>query len=202
MARDYNDLLADISDWLVRDMAKVAATLVFLAEDRHKRDIHIRKMIRRSITVGQDTRFLPLPKQFLQMNRLQILLGDNLGKLTQVAAEAINERTPREDTTQYCIHEELEFNTVIGAGTEVEMLYYAEFDPLSATNLTNPLLELGFGTYLYGALAESAPYLREPERIPEWEGEYDKHVEAVLESDRRSRFNAGEMRVTVQGVTP
>ena len=177
MARDYNDLLADISQWLVRDMAQVTPTLIQLAEDRHKRDIHIRKMIRRSEAEGLGTRFLPLPKQFLQMNRLRLIGDNDTGKLVQVAAEALFDGTPRSNVTRYCIHEELEFDSTVATTGTMEMVYYAEFDRLTADNITNGLLEMGYGTYLYGALAESAPYLRDPERIPVWEGEYDKHVE-------------------------
>ena len=60
-----------------------------------------------------------------------------------------------------------------------ELNYYERLAPLSASNTTNWLTAECPQLLLYGALVESAPYLRDDERIAVWRAEYEKHVAAI-----------------------
>ena len=68
-----------------------------------------------------------------------------------------------------------------------ELVYFRNVPKLSNTNTTNWLLELAPDLYLYGTLLQSAPYLRDDERITTWASLYAKKVLDIEESDQRTR---------------
>ena len=54
------------------------------------------------------------------------------------------------------------------AGLGTTLVYRASFDALSSTNDSNWLLKLSPAIYVYSALEQSAPYLKEDPRLPTW----------------------------------
>lgn len=52
------------------------------------------------------------------------------------------------------------------------LVYDATVAPLTSTNTTNWLLTSHPDVYLFGSLYQSAPYLKDDERIPVWEQKY------------------------------
>src|SRR3990167_2951986 len=62
---------------------------------------------------------------------------------------------------------------------EFELNYYERLAPLSASNTTNWLTDNCPQLLLYASLIESAPYLRDDERIAVWQAQYEKHVAAI-----------------------
>ncbi len=65
-----------------------------------------------------------------------------------------------------------------------ELFYYAKLTPLDGTNTTNSLLTDAPDAYLYGALAASAPFLLNDERVQLWESLY---------TDVRDTLNGAEI---------
>lgn len=55
-----------------------------------------------------------------------------------------------------------------------ELAYYQRLQPLDAGNATNWLTENAPQLLLYASLLESAPYLRDDDRIATWQGLYDR----------------------------
>jgi hypothetical protein len=78
-----------------------------------------------------------------------------------------------------------------------EVVYYAKITPLSDSNTSNWLLTLSPDIYLYGALMQSAPYLKDDERLVVWASVYQKMVEDMNVSDERSRGQVS-MRMAFQ----
>jgi len=66
--------------------------------------------------------------------------------------------------------------------------YKAGIAVLSDTNTTNWLLTNYPNLYLYAALLESAPYLRDDERILLWQGMYDDGVNRLRKYRTREEF--------------
>lgn len=203
MARDYNTLIADVGNWLARDdLAAVIPTFIDLAEDRLADELRIRAMTKRSRAVGNGTRFIELPTDYLDMRRLWLVSATPY-TLNQVAPESLqpwNASSP-DRPDEYVIHEELEFDNTLSRDQTVEMLYWARFPALTPSNLSNWLVVNNYGSYLFGSLVEAAPYLVADERIPMWESRYQAHTAALLESDKRSRIG-GKPSVKIMGSTP
>lgn len=54
------------------------------------------------------------------------------------------------------------------ADAAIQLDYYQRLPMLSATNLTNWLLDISFDLYLYGSAIQFVPWSKEPETLPLW----------------------------------
>ena len=68
-----------------------------------------------------------------------------------------------------------------------EVMYYEEVQPLDATNQTNWFTLYAPQAMLYGSLLQAMPYLKNDERIPMWQAQYDKIV-AQLKTENIQRL--------------
>lgn len=75
-----------------------------------------------------------------------------------------------------------------------EVLYW-ELPPLiDSTTQTNWLTTYAPNLLLYGALHESAPFLKNPEMAQFWQSEYDRHLLALAGEDMRQIADRTQMR--------
>jgi len=63
-----------------------------------------------------------------------------------------------------------------------EVLYYERNQPLDSTNQSNWFTQYAPQALLYGSLLQAMPFLKNDERIPMWQGQYDKII-AVLQNE-------------------
>jgi hypothetical protein len=57
-----------------------------------------------------------------------------------------------------------------------EVMYYEEVQPLDATNQQNWFTQYAPQAMLYGSLLQAMPFLKNDERLPMWQAQYDKIV--------------------------
>lgn len=203
---DYTTLQADVAAWLAKDsLTAVIPSFIRLAETRIRRDVRVRQMVKRARTTGEATRFLALPDDYLELRTLRLVndSGEPI-PLDEAEPDALKIRsTTGGNPTAYSLHRELEFDAVVPRTTSLEMVYYAPFAAL-ATASTNWLSENAEDVYLYGALMQAEPYLKNDDRIDTWASGYLGAVEAVNDADkrgRRSRAGRG-LNMTRGGATP
>ena len=67
------------------------------------------------------------------------------------------------------------------------MLYYEEVQPLDSTNQTNWFTQYAPQAMLYGSLLQAMPFLKNDERLPMWQAQYDKIV-AQLKTENIQRL--------------
>ena len=89
---------------------------------------------------------------------------------------------------------ELELFPTPGAITTIEMIYRANLPSLNA-NTTNWLLALAPDAYLYGALLEASPYIKNDGRIQVWGAAVASALSDLNSLGNNSAFNAGPMQV-------
>ena len=75
-----------------------------------------------------------------------------------------------------------------------EVLYYERVQPLDSSNQTNWFTIYAPQALLYGSLLQAMPFLKNDERIPMWQGQYDKIMQ-VLKSEDLTRI--GDRQATV-----
>ena len=63
-----------------------------------------------------------------------------------------------------------------------EVLYYERIQPLDSSNQSNWFTQYAPQALLYGSLLQAMPFLKNDERIPMWQQQYDK-VMAVLRNE-------------------
>ena len=77
---------------------------------------------------------------------------------------------------------------------QFELQYYELPDPLSAVNQTNWTTQYAPQLILYGTLLEAMPFLKLPERIPEFQALYDRALAAVTKEDQLRAIDSAAIR--------
>lgn len=75
-----------------------------------------------------------------------------------------------------------------------ELQYYERPLPLSSTNQTNWTTQYAPQLLLYAALMEAMPWLKTSERIPEFQGLYDRALTFIKQEDSERLFDSAAKR--------
>lgn len=194
----YLELKAAVSNWLNRDdLDSVVPDFISLAETQFNRTIRHRKMVERlSLTV--DGQYVAIPADWLQTIRFQLNTTPVTPLLYVTPEQALEEEQVYSQSQQPL------FFTVVGdtfqvvpspdAEYDAELMYYASVLPLSDSNTSNWLLAENPDLYLYGALIQSAPYLKEDERLNTWAGIYQRLFDDMMLADERARIGSSKLK--------
>ena len=200
----YSELKSSIADWLNRDdLTTVIPDFIRLAEAQYNRSIRHRKMITRS-TATIDSRYSATPADWIQTVQL-ILLTDPVQTLDYVSSEHINDKRAASSaggrpTCFTHVGEEIEVYPAPDSSYTAELLYYATIPALSDSNTSNWLLSLSPDIYLYGALIQAGPYLRDPEQLNTFAALYQQMVDDMNISNERTRGQTStRMRIPAFG---
>ena len=196
----YSGLQAAVADYLNRtDLTTQIPGFIALAEAKFNRDERLR--CRQSLVRAQAdlaSQFEALPGDYVEMWNIQL----NTQPVTvmeyvppQVADQIKNDWwAPGKPTKFTVVGNTMELIPAPDATYSAEMLYFSMIPSLS-TNPTNWLLQLAPDAYLYGALLESAPYLRDDDRIAVWGNLYNSILDQIRVNDQRATYNAGPIKM-------
>lgn len=198
----YSELKTAIADWLNRDdLTATIPNFIALAEAQMNRTIRHRKMVTRA-TATLDTPYFAVPNDWLE--NIRFLLNTNpVTPLLYVTPEQLIE-----DQQKYSASGQPMFYTMVGQQFEVlptpnssyssELLYYAKITSLSDSATTNWLLTESPDLYLYGALVQSAPYLKEDARVQTWVALYQQLHEDMRLADERARIGSSKLKPRIR----
>ena len=198
----YTDLKNTIADYLARDdLTTQIPDFIRLAEQRLRRDLHIRQMLKVATadTVADDST-VSLPSDFLAMkdlhldtNPVRVLQFQNTSNFFRNART-----TDKGVPTMYTLlGSEFQFAPYPDAVYTLRMVYYHKPDFLSDSNTSNLFLANCPDLLLYGALAEAEPYLMNDERVATWAGLYDRGLASLRASDDDSEYPSSPMSITL-----
>ena len=200
----YAELQAAIADWLNRDdLASVVPSFIALAEADINRTLRDYRMEKRS-KAQLDAQYSALPGDWLETIRLS--LADGSHRLEMVSDGALAElRAQRRDATGRPTHYThtaggLELFPTPDASYEAELVYFAKVPSLSAGVTTNWLLSAAPDVYLYGALTQSAPYLKDDQRASVWAGLYQNALNNLNTASERARYSGSGLRLRNRGM--
>jgi hypothetical protein len=211
----YADLQAAVTEWLARDqdttlIARIP-TFIQFAEAKFNRELFVRQMEQRSsatVTSGvDDAEFVLLPPDFQSMRRVRLSSVTGKPHLDFKSGTQLDEyRMSTANVTNQPLFfsifgSEMELCPTPDQNYTIEMVYRRVIPDL-ADNSTNWLLQLAPDLYLYGALLESAPYIKEDERLQTWGLGFKTALDGLNNLGLTSTFNAGPMNMRVSGVTP
>jgi hypothetical protein len=210
---DYNSLRDAVTEYLARDQDAILIaripTFIQLLEAKMNRGLFVRQMELRATALADpssssEPEFISLPSDFQTMRRVR--LSGVAGKpcLAFLSGTQMDEyRFSQQDVAQ-----QPRYFTVFGSEIElaptpdkpytVEMIYRQNV-PALASNTTNWLLTIAPDLYLYGALMEAAPYLKEDPRIQTWGALFASALDDLNELGKSSTFNAGPLTVRPTG---
>jgi len=209
---DYASLQTAVTEYLARDQdATLIARIpsfIQLAEAKFNRQLFLRQMEQRATAVinlaASEPEFVSLPSDFQSMRRVRLSSVTGKPCLEFKSGTQIDEyrfgtsnvaARPRYVTV---FGNELELAPTPDAAYTVEMVYRQGI-PALASNGTNWLLALAPDLYLYGALLETAPYIKEDARIQTWGLGLSSALTDLNTLGLTSTFNAGPMTVRVSG---
>lgn len=208
---DYQGLCNKVADTLNRqDLTTVIPDFVTLATSRIQRDMarlkHPSGIVRAQASVLNN--YAPLPSDYLSM--YQLADTDTMQALIYITPDqsmTVQSQGWSPDTTYvpilgayYSPTGTNTYYTVLGNTIRIvptpngttpltlDLWYYAQLSALNTTATTNWVLTKYPDLYLYGALAHTAPYLKNDERIAVWDGIYQTILRDIeVEADRATR---------------
>ena len=177
---NYSELKSSVADFLNRqDLTAVIPTFISLCEADLNRSVRHRSMLCRA-TATLETQYTSLPADFLEAKNIQ-LNSNPVTTLKYVTMEQLDllKQTYRSSGIP-------KYYTIIGDTIEVlpapaeeytiELTYYKKLPALSDSQTGNWLLTSHPDVYLYGTLMQSAPYLKDDERVGVWGTLYRQFV--------------------------
>lgn len=196
MALDtFAGLKATIADYLNRDdLTAIIPSFITIAEAKFNRKLRTRQMIKRAN--GQiESAFFAYPSDWLQAKEFQ--LNTNPIVRLQFVTEAYGDELKANryvsigQPAYYTITgTQLEFIPAPDSTYSAELTYYAKIPALSDANTSNWLLAYAPDLYLYGALLEAAPYLKDDERLAVWSQMYINSLGDIEVADQRASVSS------------
>lgn len=208
----YTDLKASIAGWLNRrDLTAVIPDFIRLAEDdinARLRDRRMQKRVEATFT-GQP---VALPSDWIEAARVspegeaQPLEPVSLVRLQELRAARQPLVTPAPGDPQtgrplyFAVNGGLlELYPAPGGSLTLEMTYFAKLPRLTDAAPTNWLLDEDAGIYLYGALIQAAPYLKDDARLPVWAALFKEKIEARNAVSRLAAYAGGALKRARRG---
>lgn len=186
----YADLKAAIALWLNRrDLTDQIPAFITMAHAKFNRELRVRDMQTRAeaTTSGE---YITVPSDFLAPYSLELAVVPGVwGEPIEFISEDQAKQRRAERANQFRWYSIFgnSFELIGAQPTNVnfKLKYYAAIPKLSASVTTNWLLTKSPDLYLYGAVLEAAPYLKNDERLSTWATMRQQVIDMMnLESER------------------
>jgi hypothetical protein len=209
----YAALQLEIADYLARsDLNAKIPSFITLAEAKFNRSLFVRQMEQRATALvlpdSAEPEYISLPLDFQSMRRVRLSSATGKPRLDFLSGVQADEyrHTSGDAAGQpqffTIFGDEIELIRTPDADYTIEMIYRKNIPALSALNTSNWLLALAPDAYLYGALLESAPYIKDDDRIQVWAAGLSSVIEGLNNLGTTSTFNSGPLEMRTSGVTP
>ena len=189
----YNSLVNDISTYLERtDQATLdkIPTFIMLAEQVIASEIKFLG----NLTVMQSTMtatqsVIDKPARWHKTVSMNVVVDGERQPILLRKYEYLREYWPDSTQTEvpkfYC---DYDYTHWLVAPTPAqnynfEVLYYERIQPLDSSNQTNWFTIYAPQALLYGTLLQAMPFLKNDERIPMWQSQYDKIINTLKSED-------------------
>ncbi len=184
----YAGLKASVADWLNRaDLAAVIPDFITLAEGQMNRRLRVRRMVA-TASASISAAYESLPADFAGALAVTFSDGRQLDFLTPDALAQktfLHQPSPAEPTHYSVVGTQFQFYPPPDQAYRALLTYYQALPPLAA-NASNWLLATAPDAYLYGALTQAAPYLKDDTRIPIWGELFTSALSDLKAADRES----------------
>ena len=191
----YSDLQNAAADYLNRgDLTTQIPLFIQLAESE------IKQRVRRTTTtavISVNSYSNPLPSDCQEVRSVRISSSNpyQSSPLYLVSPDMLAEFAQLSNATgipQYCY---ITGNNIVlsptpTSTTSLEVIYYPQLIPLSATNPTNVVLTERPDLYLWGTLKHAQSFLKDDDRIPTWANQFEAAVAQLNTEREREEFSA------------
>jgi hypothetical protein len=199
---NYTDLQSTVADYLARtDLTTQIPTFITLAENRLRRDLRLRQMIKvvTTTTTASDAT-VALPSDFLEMrdihietNPIQTVIYQNPSNFFRNSNVTVGGMPSYYTVTG----SEFQFAPIPDSAYTLKMIYYSAPAYLSSSVSSNVFLANCPDLLLYAALGEAEPYLMNDARVATWAALYDKGLNSLTISDDAGEQPSSPMVISV-----
>lgn len=184
----YSDLKAAVADWLERaDLTARIPDFIRLAEVQIGRTLRERRTMRRATAVITDP-FSAAPGDLLEVRTITMADGGEDWMLAPTPPEDLSRRGSRRETGRprfwSLVGEEFRYYPAPDRPYLATLTYEAQAPALSEAQPSNWLLVEHPDVYLFGALKEAAPFLRDAEAAALFETKYRTALEEIRQARR------------------
>lgn len=199
----YATLQSAIADWLERaDLTARIPDFITLAETQMNRSLRVRRMIERSSAAITDP-FSVTPLDYLETISLVLSNGTSSWALQPGPPESVAAAATCQEVGEpryYSVPgEEIRYYPVPDRSYTATLTYYARIPALSDANTTNWVLSSNVDAYLFGALKEAGPFLRDNDLTAMFEAKYQAAIQAIKDAEKT---RVGPLRTEPAGVLP
>jgi hypothetical protein len=197
----YAELQTAIANWLDRtDLTDRIPEFIALAEARFNRVIRAPDMLTRNDSFTIDSQYEDLPSGFLEASRF-VLATSPVAQLEYKTPQDLSDmrrgRTSSGKPAYYTVTGgSFEFLPSPDQAYTASLLYYARLSAVSSS--WNWLATSHPDIYLFGALCEAEPYIRDDQRVVLWEARLAKALAELNVQNERKRV-PGAARPTIRG---
>lgn len=198
---DYPTLLAAIKNWTDRtDFDAVAPVLVGLAETRMNRDLRVREMLQReTAALSAGVQYVDLPDDMVELKSVRPITSPPSRPLTVMTLDEQQEhlseniQTSQVPTSYAQLGNQISLSPQPTGAFALEIIYYGQIPTLTLVAPTNWIIGKWPDAYLYGSLVESAPYLRDDDRMQMWKDRFEEILNEIQAASARAEFSGGRM---------
>lgn len=197
MIDSYTSLKTAVEKWLDRDDEDIVERIpefIQLAEATIRRRVR-RKTIRTSLVVSQESTAMPsdcvelrsiYPRTsvYSKDKPLDIVTPE---QLITIRAQSAPSGRPRAASL---VGGQILLAPTPDQSYTLEIIYYEKLSPLSTSNNTNSVLIESPDVYLFGALAEAEPYVKNDDRVALWKSKFDGAVDEIDKARTAEEYNA------------
>ena len=189
----YSSLVADISSYLERtDQATLEKipTFIMLAEQVIAAEIKfLGNLTPMTSTMVANQAVIDKPARWHKTVSMNVTVGGVRQPVFLRTYEYLREYWPdptQTDAPKY--YADYDYTHWLIAPTpdddyNFEVLYYERIQPLDSSNQTNWFTIYAPQALLYGTLLQAMPFLKNDERIPMWQAQYDKIMQVLKAED-------------------
>ncbi len=188
----FGELKTAVANWLTRsDLTSRIPEFITIAESMIASDLRIREMEKR-VTASISTEYFDIPTDFIEMRNIQLDTSP-VTKLNYYSPEQMDTFKP--SSTQgkplfYSIHgSEFQLKPIPDQSYTIQLTYFYRPSAFSDDNDTNNILIRYPELYLYGALVQAEPYMKNDKRIMTWAEAYKTRIIQLNRKDKMGRYS-------------
>ena len=190
----YAELKTAVASWLNRtdltsqipDFIRLAEQRIYYGSDAPYQSAPLRIPAMEANTTGSITAgTIAFPTRFLEPISLAVTSGNTTWDMDYVTPKQYRLKSNDACPPSFYTYRNGAIYTAGTGAADYDLDYYESFALLSADADTNWILENSPGLLLYGALVESAPFLRDDDRVGSWFGMFKAALSAVNRSANR-----------------
>ena len=200
----YDDLVTQVASFLNRaSITAEVPTFIRLAEAQMNREIkHWKGEVRADLSVS--SQYHDLPSGWRSPISLRVSTASGPREIEPASLTEIADlRAATNDLVgvpqYYAVSgDQIEFYPTPSETFTVSATYRADIPALSASNQSNWLLVEAPDAYLYGTLMQTAPWLREDERIAMWSSLYAQAIQSVNTDGQEAKHGGSGLRMKIR----